>query len=96
MDTDSFDAGELSSDQETAADGGIAAEEVEDIKQQAKREAMIENVIRRYRPWDDGSGDSYQSIADDIDYSREWVRNRVREWREEYEHRDLVQDPTAK
>lgn len=96
MNTASFDAEELSAAKgDAAADGGMSTEEVEDIKEQAKREAHIEDAIRACRPWDD-KGCSYATASRFVPYSDKWVENRVREWRDEYKHRDIVEDPTSK
>jgi len=90
--TSDFDAGELSEGDEE--DDGIDAEARERVESAAKREEAIKTVIRAVRPWDD-EGVSYQQAARLVDYSREWVGNRVREWRDDYEHRELVENPTS-
>ena len=52
---------------------------------------LTELAIRLYRPWSDG-GPSYRTLADLFPYSRTWIGDRVREWRDG-EHRDLVERP---
>ena len=52
---------------------------------------LTELAIRLYRPWSDG-GPSYRRLADLFPYSRTWIGDRVREWRDG-EHRDLVERP---
>ncbi|MGB9954685.1 ATP-binding protein [Haloarcula marismortui] len=92
MGTEDFTAGEM---RETAkADGGIDPELREQVENEAQRREAIKTVIRACQPWDD-DGLSYAKASNLVDYSREWVGNRVREWKDEYEHRDLVDDPTS-
>ena len=90
-DTDDFLASGLGEGDE---DDGIDTEVKERIETEAKREAAIETVIQACQPWSD-DGLSYQKASRLVDYSREWVGNRVREWRDEFEHRELVEDPTS-
>lgn len=91
-DTDDFLASELGEGADE--DDGIDQEVREQVETEAQREMAIKTVIRACQPWDD-DGLSYQNASQLVDYSREWVGNRVREWRDEYEHRDLVADPTS-
>lgn len=91
-DTDDFLASELGEAGED--EDGIDDEVRDKVETEAKREEAIKTVIRACQPWDD-NGLSYQRASTLVDYSREWVGNRVREWRDEYEHRDLVADPTS-
>ena len=44
------------------------------------------------RPWRDESGPSYPDLAGVLPYSRSWIGERVRAWRDG-EFRDLVADP---
>lgn len=97
MDTDSFDAGELGA-QEATADGGLSAqaqEEKEEIEKKAKRDQAIKTVIRAVQPWHD-RGLSQKKAAELVDYSDVWAGNRVREWKNDHQHRELVEDPTSK
>jgi hypothetical protein len=97
MDTESFDAGELGeAEADAAADGGMSPEVKETVKQaeeQAKRKEAIKTVIRACKPWDDEEGMSYRDAAKLVDYKYSWVSNRVREWKDASEHRDLVEGP---
>jgi hypothetical protein len=89
MDTSDFEAGQLDDD-----DGeGIDEEAREAVAKQVKRDAAIQTVIKAVKPWDDSRGMSYPEAATLVDYSRGWVGNRVREWREQQMHRDLVSEP---
>jgi hypothetical protein len=90
--TDDFMADELNEGVED--NDGIDEEVREKIESEAERQHAIKTVIQACRPWDT-EGLSYQKAAGLVDYSREWVGNRVREWRDEYEYRDLVEDPTG-
>ena len=56
-------------------------------------ETLTALAIRAYEPWSD-AGPSYREIADVLPYSRWWVGERVRAWKDG-EYRDLVADPTA-
>jgi len=64
----------------------------EEIESDVERQEAIKTVIRACRPWDD-DGLSYEEAAKFVDYSRPWVGNRVREWRDEHKHRGLVSNP---
>ena len=63
------------------------------ILSQLDDRTLTELAITAYRPWSD-SGPSYREVAAVLPYSRQWVGERVRAWRDG-EHRDLVADPTA-
>lgn len=54
-------------------------------------ETLTELVLRAYRPWTDG-GPSYRDLGRVLPYSRKWVGERVREWKDG-DHRDVVTDP---
>ena len=54
-------------------------------------ETLTALAIRAYEPWSD-AGRSYREIADVLPYSRWWVGERVRAWKDG-EYRDLVADP---
>ena len=54
-------------------------------------ETLTALAIRAYEPWRDG-GPSYRELADVLPYSRQWVGERVRAWKDG-EYRDLVPDP---
>ena len=56
-------------------------------------ETLTALAIRAYEPWSD-DGRSYSEIADVLPYSRWWVGERVRAWKDG-EYRDLVADPIA-
>lgn len=90
--TSDFMAAEL--EEEGEDDGGLDDELREEVESKAKRKEAIKTVLRACQPWGD-DGLSYQQAAGLVDYSREWVGNRVREWRDEYKYRELVEDPTA-
>lgn len=50
-------------------------------------------AIYCYRPWGHTDADpSYQELGDFFGYSRQWVGERVRAWKDG-DHRDLVADP---
>lgn len=87
MDTDDFLAGQITTDEDV--------EELSpaEVQEQTERREAVKTAIRAVQPWHD-EGVSYLEASKLVDYSREWVGNRVREWRDEYEHRDLVADPT--
>lgn len=91
-DTSDFSADALGEGDD--ADEGLDEDAVKEVEEAKQREEAIKTVIRACRPWAD-EGLSYQRASSLVDYSREWVGNRVREWRDEYKHRDLVEDPTS-
>jgi hypothetical protein len=93
--TDAFDAGELRDSQAAEADGGIDPEIREQVESETKRREAIRTAIRACKPWEDADGLSYAEASRLVDYSREWVGNRVREWRDDHQHRELVADPRA-
>lgn len=93
MGTDEFDATAMR--ESAQADGGVDPEVRERVEDETKRREAIKTVIRAVQPWEDDGGLSYADAARLVDYSREWVGNRCREWRDNYEHRDLVADPTS-
>jgi hypothetical protein len=83
IDSDSWDADDLTGDSEESVD-----------PEEQRRQQAIRYAIRLYKPWDDSNDTTYREVADVIDeYSKSWVSNRVREWKDG-EHRDLVADPT--
>lgn len=94
MGTRDFLASQMT-DSDVAADGGVDPAIREELTSQAKWEESVKTAIRAVKPWDDDAGLSYPKAAQLVDYSREWVGNRVREWRDEYKHRELVEDPTS-
>ena len=63
------------------------------VLSQLDDEVLTALAIRAYEPWTDG-GASYREIAAVLPYSRQWVGERVRAWRDG-EHRELVADPSA-
>ena len=90
VDSEGWDADELEADDEEE-------EEEQKTEDEIRREQAIKYSIRLYRPWDEDRSDAptQGEVADAIEeYSRSWVRNRIREWRNG-EHRDLVQAPTT-
>lgn len=58
-----------------------------------RRDEAIRTVVRACKPWDDDSGMSYKDAAALVGLSNSWVGDRVREWRDDGMHRDLVADP---
>ena len=92
--TSDFHAGALDEGEEEEDALDEAARE--EVESETKREEAIKTAIRAVRPWDDEGGLSYQKAARLVDYSHEWVGTRVREWRDEYEHRDLVENPRSR
>lgn len=83
IDSDSWDADDLTA-------GG--EEEIED-PEEVQRQQAIRYAIRLYEPWGDGNDTTQKEVADVIeDYSRGWVSERIREWKDG-EHRDLVPEP---
>jgi len=64
----------------------------EEIESDAKREQAIKTVIKACEPWHD-EGLSYEGASQFVEYSRPWVGNRIREWRDEHKYRELVRDP---
>jgi len=63
------------------------------------RDEAIKTAIRAAKPWDDDEGMSARAISNDgesiVDYSRTWVSDRLREWREG-DHRHLIDAPEGK
>jgi hypothetical protein len=53
--------------------------------------ALTALAIYLYRPWED-AGPSYRDLEEIWPYARNWIGDRVREWKAG-EHRDLVADP---
>ena len=53
---------------------------------------LIEIVVRVREPWTADATPSYRDLAEIVPYSRTWVGDRVREWRDG-EHRELVPGP---
>jgi len=90
--TDDFLASELGEGMDD--DDDMESELRQQVEKEAKRKQAIKTVIRACQPWDEDRGLSYEKAAGLVDYSGPWVGNRVREWRDEYEYRDLVEDPT--
>jgi len=83
IDSDSWDADDLTADESEAA---------VDPEEQQRRQA-IRYAIRLYKPWEDSNDTTQEDVAQVIeDYSRGWVGQRVREWKQG-EHRELVPDP---
>lgn len=68
----------------------------EQVAADAERDAQIRTAINAYKPWSDDDGMSYREISTEgqeiVDYGRNWVGNRVTEWKEG-QHRHLVQSP---
>lgn len=61
----------------------------------ARKQEHIKFAIRMAEPWNDDGGFDYRTIASKIDYERNWVGERIREWKEGA-YRDLVgQDDTV-
>ncbi len=87
-----FDAASLPDGNEE--DPAIDPDLRESLESDARRDEAVKTVIRACQPWSD-DGLSYSKASRLVDYSREWVGNRVREWRDEHKHRDLVEDPRA-
>lgn len=87
LDTDEFDASVLQGEDEEDEEEAMTEEEI-------RRQERIETAIRLYQPWDDEQDHSYEDVAATIpEFGREWVGQRVREWKRG-EHRDIVADPT--
>ena len=61
------------------------------VLSQLDEETLTALAIRAYAPWSD-AGPSYRELGAVLPYSRQWVGERVRAWRDG-EHRDLVADP---
>lgn len=61
-----------------------------------QRREAIKTAVRAAKPWDEDAGLSAREISNDgqgiVDYSRTWVSDRLREWREG-DHRELVDAP---
>ena len=59
------------------------------------RDEAIKTAVRAAKPWSD-DGMSARAISNDgqgiVDYSRTWVSDRLREWREG-DHRNLIDEP---
>jgi hypothetical protein len=58
----------------------------------AKYREKVAAAIRLYEPWNTENEHSYEEVAPAVDRSRQWVGQRVREWKRG-EHRDIVADP---
>ena len=57
-------------------------------------EAATALAIFLYRPWNHTDADpSYRDLATVLGYSRQWIGERVRAWRDNGAHRRLVRDP---
>lgn len=52
----------------------------------------VELAIRLYRPWED-DGPSYRDLETLFSYSRTWIGDRIREWKDDGDHHDLVAPP---
>lgn len=73
---------------------GADEEEEEEIDpDDLARQEAIKTVVRLREPWAEEPNLTYPEIAKAVEYSREWVGLRIREW-DDGEHRDLVPDPT--
>jgi hypothetical protein len=94
-DTDEFDAGAITDTSEAAADGGVDPQVREEIEESVSYRKDVESVIRAVKPWDSDAGMSRRDAATLVDYEHNWVSERVREWSDEYEWRELVSDPTG-
>lgn len=86
--------GELIDSDSWDADSLTAPDEDEPVDpEEQKRQQAIRYAIRLYKPWDDSTDTTQEDVAQVIEeYSRGWVGQRVREWKQG-EHRDLVADP---
>jgi hypothetical protein len=89
--TDSFDADDVLTPEEAAADGGKDPEELVD---DAERREQVKLILRAVQPWDDEEGMTYREAAQLSDYSHHWVGERVRDW-ESGDYREVVPDPTT-
>jgi len=58
----------------------------------AKHREKVAAAIRLYQPWNAETEHSYEDVAPAVGRSRQWVGQRVREWKRG-EHRDIVPDP---
>jgi hypothetical protein len=72
-------------DDEDGEDDGPSVEEIE------RREA-IKTVVRACKPWHEEDGLNYRDAAGLVGFSKSWVGDRVREWRDG-QHRELVAGP---
>ena len=86
LDSDDFDADEII-EQQAAADGGQELSR-EEIKDRTQRQEAIRTVLRATE-WNDNSIETASNL---VDYSREWCRNRVNEYRDKKKHGDLLTD----
>jgi len=77
---------------EAAADGGTT--DPKEAADQAKKEMQTQTVIKAVKPWDDDDGMTYREAADLIDYSHQWVGERVRQWKNG-DYRRLVDAPSS-
>lgn len=95
--TAEFDATEIDDTAAAATDGGddvVDADVREEIEESVAYEEAVKTAIRAVQPWDSDSGMSSREAAGLVDYQHNWVSERVREWRDQYEWRELVPDPT--
>lgn len=67
-------------------------EEDELTPEDAQYREKVAAAIRLYEPWNAENEHSYEDVAPAVDRSRQWVGQRVREWKRG-EHRDIVPDP---
>jgi len=58
-------------------------------EQDARKQEHIKFALRLAKPWDENEGMTYRDIAKYIDFEKDWVGQRVQEWKEG-EYRDLV------
>lgn len=62
----------------------------------ARKEEAIKTVLRATKPWAEHEGMKYREAAKLVDYSKSWVGERVREFREDNMHRDLLDEKELK
>lgn len=87
----SFDADDVLTE-DTATDGGEV--DPNEAAEQAAWRQQVKTAIRAVEPWNEDSGASLREASRLIDYSYNWVGERVKEW-ERGEHRSLVDAPGA-
>jgi hypothetical protein len=92
------DAGELA-DRDEIADNSfewVSADDLEEPPLTRQLEALDDRTLTAlaiycYAPWED-AGPSYRELKTIFPYSRQWIGERVRAWRDG-EYRELVPDP---
>jgi hypothetical protein len=84
IDSETWDADEQEGEEED--------EDEELTPEDAQHREKVAAAIRLYEPWNAENGHSYEDVAPAVDRSRQWVGQRVREWKRG-EHRDIVADP---